>query len=67
MMLNTICIKISIATAEDMCIIMCATGQMKEWDLAVLTWLFFKSEEGHKRGAVQAVKSQGFIFIFSLN
>lgn len=66
-MRNTICSKMSTAAAEDMCIIMCTAGQMKEWDLAVLTWLFFKSEKGRKCGAVQAVKSQGFSFIFSLN
>lgn len=66
-MLKTICIKISTATAEDVCIIMCAAGQMKQWDLAVLTWMFFKSEKGHKCGAVQVVKSQRLIFMFSLN
>lgn len=67
MMLNTICSKMRTAAAENMCIITCKTGQMKEWDAAVLTWLFFKSERGQKCGAVRAVKSQGFSFIFSLN
>jgi len=66
-MLNTVCITMSTATAGDVYIIMSATGQVKEWELAVLTWLFFKSEKGHKYGAVQAEKSQGFSSIFLLN
>lgn len=59
MMLGTLCIKLSTATAENMYISMSPTGQMKEWDLAVPIWLFFNLEKGHKCGTVQVVKVKG--------